>query len=287
MARKDNLLLRVAQLSIVVCRRHLASYSCPKSKHTFTQAQLMSCLVLRAYCKQSYRGIVELLALSDTLREALGLGGSRVPAHTTLKMFADRCCTPELIDGIIGQVLELCREQAGVQVHEVAIDSTGVECSPASVHYTDRSGRRRGRYVKLMLAVACGRLLLVGAVAGAGPSNDRVQAPALLWRVAQRCDPHSAYLDSGFDGERTHAFCRDGWGVASFIPPVPKTPDGSVKSRHRSKCVHLPDSYGKRWHVESFISGLKRSTGSTLAARSMDALCNEAMLRVLAYAIRR
>jgi hypothetical protein len=284
--KRRNLLLDVAAIAMVVCRRHLAKYSCPRSKHTFTQAQLMSCLVLRAYLKQTYRGIIDVLESSDSLRAAVGLQ-DRVPAHTTLKEFAKRAVTPELLDAIIAQVLQLCRESDGTQVHEVAGDSTGVECSPRSAHYADRTGKQRGRYVKLSLAVACTSLLLVGAVASVGPSNDRVEAPALLWRIAARCQPHSVYLDSGYDGERTHAFCRAEWGVASFIPPVPRTPDGSVKSFYRSKCVVLPASYGKRWHAESFISGLKRSTGSTLMARSIPALLNEAMFRVLAYAIRR
>jgi hypothetical protein len=282
---KRNLLLDVAAISMVVCRRHLVAYSCPKSKHDFTQTQLMTCLVLRGYLKQSYRGIVDVLDASDDLRGALGL--SKVPAHTTLKEFEKRVVTPELLDAIIARVLELCRENGDTQIQEVAADSTGVECSPASVHYADRSGKKRGRYVKLSLAVACGSLLLVGAVASAGPSNDRVEAPSRLWRIASRCQPHSIYMDSGYDGERTHAFCRAGWGVSSFIPPVPRTRDGSVKSFYRSQCVVLPASYGRRWHVETFISGFKRSTGSVLSSRSMPAMQNEAMLKLLAYAIRR
>jgi hypothetical protein len=47
------------------------------------------------------------------------------------------------------------------------------------------------------------------------------------------------------------------------------------------------NGYGKRWMVESFISGLKRTTGSMLAARKKSSLFVEAALRVLAYAIRR
>ena len=40
--KKRNLLLDIAAIALVVCRRHLARYSCPKSKHDFTQAQLTS-----------------------------------------------------------------------------------------------------------------------------------------------------------------------------------------------------------------------------------------------------
>jgi len=75
-------LLNVARVSMVACRRHMASYAHPRSKHTFTQAQLMTCLVLKAYLDLTYRGVVQLLDASDGLRGAMGL--STVPAHTTL-----------------------------------------------------------------------------------------------------------------------------------------------------------------------------------------------------------
>ena len=264
----------------------MSSYSHPKSKHTFTQAQLMTCLVLKSYLNLTYRGIVQVLELSDQLRDAMGLL-STVPVHTTLKMFADRAATPELLDGIIGQVLAQVREQSGLPVQEVAVDSTGVECSPASQHYQMRIGRKRGRYVKLMLAVACGSLIAISASASIGPSNDCADCWDVLWRTSGRCSPHSSYLDSGFDGERQHAFFRDGMGCASFIPPVIRATDGGVHSEHRSRCVRVPKSYGRRWHVESFISGMKRICGSAVRARLEPAMIREAMLKVLAYTIRR
>ena len=45
--------------------------------------------------------------------------------------------------------------------------------------------------------------------------------------------------------------------------------------------------YGKRWHIETFFSGLKRMMGSTLAARSDANLLKEAVIRFLAYALHR
>jgi hypothetical protein len=282
---KRNAILAVARFSMIACRRHMSTYSHAKSKHTFTQAQLMTCLVLKSYLNTTYRGIVELLALSDQLREAMGL--SIVPVHTTLKMFADRAATPELLDGIIGQVLQQVREQSGLPVSEIAVDSTGVECSPASQHYQMRIGRKRGRYVKVMLAVACGSLIAVSASASIGPSNDCADCWNVLWNTSGRCSPHSAYLDSGFDGERVHSFFRDGMGCCSFIPPVVRAKDGRVHSRHRSKCVRLPKSYGRRWHVESFISGMKRMCGSAVRARGESAMIREALLKVLAYTVYR
>jgi hypothetical protein len=45
--------------------------------------------------------------------------------------------------------------------------------------------------------------------------------------------------------------------------------------------------YGKRWAVETFSSGLKRTMGSMLASRSSDQFLKEAAFRVLAYTLRR
>ena len=281
---KRNALLDLIRISMLVCRRHLAKYSHPKSPRRYTQSQLMSCLILKARLDLTYRGIVELLEVSSELREAMGL--ERVPRHTTLEEFFSRVASVELIDRLVGEVLTLCRE-SGEPVHELAVDSTGVACTPASRHYELRIERKPGRYVKLMLAVACGSLLAVSAHASMGPDNDYGDGAAVLWRASGRARPHSAYLDSGFDSERIHGLCRDGMHCASFIPPVPRTEDGSIKSRHRSKCTRLPGSYGRRWHVESFISGMKRTCGSAVRAITERAMLGEAMLKVLAYSMHR
>ena len=77
--RRRNLLLDVAILSLHCASLSLASYSRPKSPHLYTQPQLLAILVLRAYLKQTYRGIVDVLAASAPLRDALGLRHGRVP----------------------------------------------------------------------------------------------------------------------------------------------------------------------------------------------------------------
>lgn len=48
----------------------------------------------------------------------------------------------------------------------VAIDSTGMEATAASIHFQTRSQRQRRRYVKISVAILCGSLLPVGAVFG-------------------------------------------------------------------------------------------------------------------------
>jgi hypothetical protein len=45
--------------------------------------------------------------------------------------------------------------------------------------------------------------------------------------------------------------------------------------------------YGRRWAVETFFSGLKRTMGSMLTSRKPSQLLKEAAFRVLAYTLRR
>jgi len=276
-------------LSLQAARLELSSYSRPKSPHLYTQPQLLAVLVLKAYLRQTYRGVVELLELSCDLREELGLAG--VPNYSTLKKFADRI-DPRMLDRVAGHVLKLCQGEgvdgAGLRVDdELAADSTGVECSPASRHYEMRIGRGRGRYVKLSMVVTCTTLLLVTFTTTFGPSQDRAQVMDLLWRASGRSRPSRLYADAGYDLEAAHAMCRRGWGVSSFIPPVDRGGFGVVKSPLRSRMTTLPACYAHRWDVETFISGFKRSTSSTLRARTDKAMLTEASLNLLAYAVRR
>lgn len=284
---RRNELLDVAALSLVVCRRYLDDYSCPKSRHTFTQPQLLSCLILRAFGKRTYRGTVDLLDASDALRRTLGL--SRVPAHTTLKAFCDRVVTPNLLDQLVGEVLALLRER-GLVVAELAVDSTGVETTSASVHFRSRANRQRDAYVKLSLAVATTSVTLVSMALSMGPCNDLCEAREVVVRAATRCDPDWVFGDRGFDAESFHTLCKAAWDrCQTHVPPVPKTRDGTIKGGpDRVRCgARRPHHYGRRWHAETFNSGMKRTCGSTLAARSERALLAEAGLKALAYAIRR
>src|SRR5580658_4117153 len=80
---------KVADLAMQLGQRHLADYGATRSRHDFTQRQLMSCLILRAYLKTTYRGVLELLAVSPPLRERLGMS-EKLPHFTTLQKFSAR-----------------------------------------------------------------------------------------------------------------------------------------------------------------------------------------------------
>jgi hypothetical protein len=288
MSAKQNTLLEVARLSMKFSSRYMQPYSHAKSPHKFTQSQLMTCLILRAYLKTTYRGVIEFLETSDALKKCLGV--NRLPHYSTLKYFADRADTLAIVDAILADVVRQVVAQSGETDEEVAIDSTGVESTAASAYFNTRRGGKRKRYVKLSLSVTCGTLLPASLVLSWGPCNDKAVARPLLEKTQAVLQPKTLFADAGYDAEWIHQYCRDDWQVTSWIPPAVHRQDGTVNGKYRSKMTKRRlkrNGYGRRWMVESFISGLKRTTGSMLAARHESSLFVEAALRVLAYAIRR
>ena len=122
-----------------------------------------------------------------------------------------------------------------------------------------------------------------------GPTNDKVEAKPLMTQAAQRVQPDVLYADAGYDAEWVHRHAQEAWGVATAIKPAkhkPGRPGGLYRSQ-MSKSWLQRIGYGLRWHVESFFSGMKRTMGSTLSARSERGLFAEATLKVLTYALRR
>src|SRR5690349_23759807 len=75
---------RVAREALAVAREAFPAYSCPTSRHDFTQAQLFAILALKTFLRTDYRGVVAFLDDFPELRRDLGL--AKVPHCSTL------CC---------------------------------------------------------------------------------------------------------------------------------------------------------------------------------------------------
>ncbi|GLC28588.1 hypothetical protein rosag_51010 [Roseisolibacter agri] len=78
----------LATEALTIGRMALPPYSCPTSRHDYTQPQLFALLVLKQMLRLDYRGVVTLVAEWTELRRALGL--RRVPDHSTLCYAAHR-----------------------------------------------------------------------------------------------------------------------------------------------------------------------------------------------------
>jgi len=284
--QRNTRLVCIAQFALRSARRCVASYGSIKSRKDFTQPQLIACLVLKAVTRNDYRGVCELLTLSPALCEAIGL--EKVPHFTTLQKFAAKPASLEIVDAMIGQVL---KDVGATEIPcDVAVDSTGMQNGVASVHYQTRQwrpGGTRRKPVKISAAVLCGALLPAALVVDMGSSADMKQMPALMKQIESRAKPTALLADCGYDAEWVHRICRERWGVESFIPPVARGPNSSIRTKWRSQMRELPAVFGRRWHAESFFSGLKRTMLATLSSRTERTMLAEAAFKVLAYAIRR
>jgi hypothetical protein len=81
----------LAKEALRVAQESLPLYSSKYSRKDFTQHQLFAVLVLKAFFKTDYRGVVKLLEDFAELRQELGLG--EVPHYSTLCYAAGRLKT--------------------------------------------------------------------------------------------------------------------------------------------------------------------------------------------------
>jgi hypothetical protein len=286
-AGKEAVVEQVAEMAMQLGGRHLADYGAARSRHDFTQRQLMACLILRAYLRTTYRGVLDLLSVSPSLRQRLGLS-EKLPHYTTLQKFSARSQVVAIVQKLIATIGTAAAKQSPKAA--AVMDSTGLATTTASAYFRSRTGQPCRQWVKLSVMVLCGSLLPLALVADLGPSNDRIQVPQLLAQGQMVARPSALYADAGYDAEWIHAQCREQWGVESVIKPSGQRADGRRNGKWRAQMSpeHLKKrQYGRRWAVESFFSGLKRTMGSALSARRPNQMLAEAAFRVLAYALRR
>jgi hypothetical protein len=270
-------------------REHMSDYGAVTSRKDFTQRQLMACLVLRAYLKTTYRGVIEILETSEALRTELGMK-EKLPHYSTLAKFCERSAVLEILGAMLQRLGQASLRQ---ESQPVAIDATGLETSTASAHFVSRSKKERKKWVKLSVAVLTTSLLPLGAVLDWGPNNDKCQVWPLLQQSlsGQPIPPPTLYADAGYDAEWVHGVCREEFGIATtVIKPARCAADGSRRGEYRSQMSEdylKAQNYGLRWKIESYMSALKRTTGSTLLSRKPANLLKEAAFKVLAYALNR
>ena len=216
------------------------------------------------------------------VREAMGL--THVPRFTTLQTFADR---KDILIRIDLALRTLGRAAALAQPQDAAMDGTGLEVTSASAHFISRAGRKRNRYVKLMLGVLCGWVMPVAMVVDWGPSHDMKQAWELREKMKATSKPTALWGDGAFDCEAWHKANWEAWKVPSYAPTTVRSNDGRVGGMYRNTFATMrPKEYGRRWMCESVNSAIKRITGSTLRSHKENTLFAEAALKVLAYAVK-
>lgn len=314
MKARTNQLQAFVQLALVVAQRVIPAHAHKFAPKTYTQPQLLACLLLKEHLRLDYRGAQDLLELSDGLRRTLSL--RQAPDHSTLWWFAQHKVTPELLEQALAETIGCLNQQvprsspsSGGEppprkkiARQVALDSTGLFLHHTSRYYEWRARRERGQrgWLKWAGALWTGPQLLLSQLvrpAPAGDFGDLVPLASSAYAVL----PYTQLVaDGGYDSESNHRFCREELRVESLIPAHNRRGARAkttyrrqmqrllgVRGTERSGTRRARRDYGQRWKAETLMSVLKRKWGECLSARATPMQETQALLRGVVYNLHR
>lgn len=237
----DNRLLAFAQLAYDVARRSVPDRAHRFAPKRYTQPQLLSCVLLKEYLGLDYRTAHETLALSDGLRDALGL--RTVPDHTTLWRFARDGATPDVVATALAETVALLRASGRAGSTDpslVAVDSTGLFCGHASRYFEHRARRERKprAYQKWAAALWTGPQLVLAQLSKPGPCGDYPDLPPLAETALAAVPGATVLADAGYDCEANHVFCREHLGIHALIPAKTRRYVAGPRRPYRAEMVH-------------------------------------------------
>src|SRR5215213_1869018 len=180
-----NRLRQFATLALAISERILPDHGSKFAPKTYTQPQLLACLLLKEYLRLDYRTTQEMLELSDGLRSALNLL-SRVPDHSTLWWFARHKLEPKLLQEALEETVR--RFKHGLRRPAEENDTGG----PPRRHDDDAPKERLTRVVALGSIYPTARATSAGERSGTEDSEVGVNGH---WRCGWnlRCSWRSAY----------------------------------------------------------------------------------------------
>lgn len=287
--------LAVARIAYSVAKQSLPAYSHSRSPHRFTLHQLIACLALKEFFTTDYRGIVEIIADSRDIRDALEL--TRIPHFTTLQKASHRLTNQRIIEKLLKRIFVLTT-RAGISTTPIklaALDGTGFESHHTSQYFTAR--RTQGlksqpismlysRFPKVGLIADTSNHLIVAGIPDRGPRFDITHFKPVLKAATKITSISTLVADAGYDSEESHIYARTQYGIRAIIPAVQKRWKESIpKGMYRRRMyLRFPKTlYGQRWQVETVMSMLKRNLGSSLRARTYWSQSREILLRIFTH----
>ena len=257
-----NELIKYTFVAFETAKKSLPEYSCEKSKHAYTQHQLMALLCLMKRLNLTYRVFTSLIQLTPEIRLILGL--KNVPHYTTLQKFFKRIKS-QVMDNIIDLIVELF----DIKDPWVALDGTGHSCDMASLYYTDnikkQSKKWRKSFTKNQIAIDTRSRVILAQRVVKGPRHDSKDAIALLKKI-KKYNPIGVSLDKAYDNEKIHKVIHEELKATSMIPRK----KGAKKGKYRMAMESLfsKPKYHQRSIVKTVISVIKRVFGDKNESRS-------------------
>jgi hypothetical protein len=277
----DNELIEFTIVSFRVAKMSLPEYSCEKSKHTYTQHQLMALICLMKRLRIGYRLFTSIIQLMPEIRFILNL--KDIPHYTALQKFFKRIKS-QIIDEIIDQTSALF----DIEHPWVALDGTGHSCDQASLYYTDKIKKQnkkwRKSFTKNQIAIDTKKQVILAHRVAKGPRHDSKDAIALI-RKTKKYKPVGFSLDKAYDSEDIHKVIHEELNASSLIPLKKRARKG--KYRIGAKSIFTKPKYHRRSLVETVISVIKRVFGDKNQSRSDRLRNKETKLKNACYDIYR
>lgn len=293
MSRTSKSPKAVILYALAVAERTFAPYRHKNSPKKFTQQQLFACLVLKAFLRMDYRGIVEHLNDCPDLQQAIGL--STVPHFTTIQKAAQRLLVSSHVRRLLDRTVQLqWRRRRRVKI--AAVDSSGLEATCASAYFVKRRSTVDSPwksmvyhdYPKLALVADTADHFVFAASAGKGPRPDVDEFADLLREATMRMAITTIVADAGYDSESNHCVARNQFRVRSVIPPKHGRPTHKPATGHYRRLMQTRfdrTTYCRRVQVETVVSMIKRRLGSFVRGRTYHNRCRELHLLVLTHNI--
>ncbi|WP_211263749.1 IS5 family transposase, partial [Methanobrevibacter cuticularis] len=277
----DNELIKFTFVSFEIAKMSLSEYSCEKSKHIYTQPQLMALICLMKRLKLGYRLFTSTIQLTGEICSIINL--KSIPHYTTLQKFFKR-----IKSEVIGEIMDKIVGLFDINNPWVALDGTGHSCDQASRYYIDKikkqSKKWRKSYTKNQIAIDTRTQIILTHRVAKGPRHDSKDAIALI-RKTKKYKPIGFSLDKAYDSEEIHKVIHEELNASSLIPLKKRAKKG--KYRIGSRSIFTKPKYHQRSIVETVISVIKRIFGDKNQSRSDRLRNKETKLKNLCYNIYR
>ena len=269
MAKDSNYLKFIDEASELVksIPRHFSRFS----NKIFNNHQHIILLVLKQKLRTTYRGLIEILKVAETLRLAIGL--KRIPHHTTLVKFAKK----------IGKGILHLLFPAKI-ASKVAIDYSGFELEAKSYYYRKKffMFSKRRNFMRTCLLVDTDKQLILDHVINRKQGNDNTEFVKLL----ENADVDYVTADKGYSSKKNRKLVLYKLCAMPVIPY--KKTEGVYRINNGSKKLKFDEKiYHQRSKIETVFSVLKRRYSSTLRGRTYLSQQKELILRLIAYNVDR
>jgi hypothetical protein len=275
----DNELIKFTFVSFKIAKMSLSEYSCEKSKHTFSQHQLIALLCLMKRLKLDYRLFTSIIQLMPKIQTLIGL--KTIPHYTTLQKFFKRLKS-DIMDKIMHKTVKLF----DINDPWVALDGTGHSCDQASTYFTDKikkqSKKWRKNFTKNQIAIDTKNQVILAQRVTKGPRHDSKDAIPLI-RKTKKYKPIGFSLDRAYDSEEIHKVIHEELCASSLIPLKKRAQKG--KYRLGSRTIFTKPKYHRRSIAETIISVIKRIFGDKNQSRSDKLRNKETKLKNTCYNI--